>query len=158
MARLTSSDGDVPEITRVWGLRPAMGKAVGDLSAAVYERQRASRAGCARRCACASRRSTTAISDWGGGFRSWRNKGSTRSCTRTSPSTATPSTRRPEQVAIEYAEKFALDHLSIDDAFFARLQEHFTDADILDLTICIGDFMALRPSDPGSASRCLCEV
>ena len=47
-----------------------------------------------------------------------------------------------EAVAIEYAEKFALDHLSIDDAFIARLREHFSDADILDLTICIGDFMA----------------
>ena len=46
-----------------------------------------------------------------------------------------------EQVAIEYAEKFALDHLSIDDAFMARLREHFSDADILDLTICIADFM-----------------
>ena len=46
-----------------------------------------------------------------------------------------------EQVAIEYAEKFALDHLSLDDAFFDRLHEHFSDADILDLTICIADFM-----------------
>ena len=41
----------------------------------------------------------------------------------------------------EYAEKFALDHLSLDDAFFDRLHEHFSDADILDLTICIADFM-----------------
>jgi alkylhydroperoxidase family enzyme len=47
-----------------------------------------------------------------------------------------------EAIAIEYTEKFALDHLSIDGAFFARLREHFSDADILDLTICIGDFMA----------------
>jgi alkylhydroperoxidase family enzyme len=46
-----------------------------------------------------------------------------------------------EQVAIEYAEKFALDHLSLDEAFFDRLHEHFSDADILDLTICIADFM-----------------
>jgi len=46
-----------------------------------------------------------------------------------------------ERLAIEYAEKFALDHLSIDDAFFDRLHAHFSDADILDLTICIADFM-----------------
>jgi alkylhydroperoxidase family enzyme len=46
-----------------------------------------------------------------------------------------------EQVAIEYAEKFALDHLSIDDALFDRLHEHFSDADILDLSICIADFL-----------------
>ena len=47
-----------------------------------------------------------------------------------------------EQIAIEYAERFALDHLAIDDEFFSRLHEHFSDADILDLTICIADFLA----------------
>ena len=47
-----------------------------------------------------------------------------------------------ERVAIEYAERFALDHLALDDEFFTRLREHFSDADILDLTICIGDFLA----------------
>ena len=47
-----------------------------------------------------------------------------------------------ERVAIEYAERFALDHLAIDDAFFERLHEHFDDAAILDLTICIADFLA----------------
>jgi hypothetical protein len=47
-----------------------------------------------------------------------------------------------EQVAIEYAERFALDHLSIDEAFWARLQEQFGDPEILDLTICIGNWLA----------------
>lgn len=45
-------------------------------------------------------------------------------------------------MAIEYAERFALDHLSLDDGFFTRLREHFSDADILDLTICTADFLA----------------
>ena len=53
-----------------------------------------------------------------------------------------PEYSEAEQVAIEYAEKFALDHLSLDDAFFARLREQFTDAEVLDLTICIGDYIA----------------
>jgi alkylhydroperoxidase family enzyme len=52
-----------------------------------------------------------------------------------------PEYSTAEQVAIEYAEKFALDHLSIDDAFFERLREQFSSAEILDLTICIADFM-----------------
>jgi alkylhydroperoxidase family enzyme len=47
-----------------------------------------------------------------------------------------------EQIAIEYAERFALAHLELDDEFFVRLREHFSDADILDLTICIADFLA----------------
>jgi alkylhydroperoxidase family enzyme len=46
-----------------------------------------------------------------------------------------------ERVAIEYAERFALDHLAIDDAFFERLRAHFSDADVLDLSICIADFL-----------------
>lgn len=46
-----------------------------------------------------------------------------------------------EKVAIEYAERFALDHLAIDDAFFARLREHFRDDEVLDLTICIADYL-----------------
>jgi len=50
---------------------------------------------------------------------------------------------RQEQLAIEYAERFALDHLGIDDAFFARLAECFTDAEILDLTICLAAFLGL---------------
>ncbi len=47
-----------------------------------------------------------------------------------------------EQLAIEYAERFALDHLNIDDAFFGRLRGAFSDAEILDLTICIGEYLA----------------
>lgn len=46
-----------------------------------------------------------------------------------------------EKLAIEYAERFALDHLNIDDSFFVLLREQFSDAEILDLTICIADFM-----------------
>jgi alkylhydroperoxidase family enzyme len=47
-----------------------------------------------------------------------------------------------EQVAIEYAERFALDHLAIDEAFWSRLREQFSDAEIVDLTICIGNWLA----------------
>ena len=47
-----------------------------------------------------------------------------------------------EQVAIEYAERFALDHLNIDEAFWTRLRAQFTDAEIVDLTVCIGNWLA----------------
>jgi alkylhydroperoxidase family enzyme len=47
-----------------------------------------------------------------------------------------------EKLAIEYAERFALDHLAIDDAFFERLRAHFGDAEVLDLTICVADYLA----------------
>lgn len=40
MARIELPPGDEPEIYRVWGLRPEMGRAVADLSTAVYEGSR----------------------------------------------------------------------------------------------------------------------
>lgn len=46
-----------------------------------------------------------------------------------------------EKIAIEYAERFALDHLSIDDEFFKRLRAHLSDEEIVDLSICIATFL-----------------
>ncbi len=48
-----------------------------------------------------------------------------------------------ERLAIEYAERFAYDHQRIDDDFWVRMRSEFTDQEILDLTICIGTFIAL---------------
>jgi len=48
-----------------------------------------------------------------------------------------------QRLAIEYAERFAADHRSIDDALFARLRAEFTDAEILDLTLCCAVFVGL---------------
>ena len=48
-----------------------------------------------------------------------------------------------ERLAIEFAERFAMDHLSLDDAFFERLRAAFTDEEILDLSICVAAFLAL---------------
>jgi alkylhydroperoxidase family enzyme len=48
-----------------------------------------------------------------------------------------------EKLAIECAERFALDHLSIDDDFFKRLKVHFSDKEIVDLITCIATFLAL---------------
>ena len=46
-----------------------------------------------------------------------------------------------ERLAIEYAERFALDHTNIDDELFVRLRQHFTDPEILDLSICLAHFL-----------------
>jgi alkylhydroperoxidase family enzyme len=42
-----------------------------------------------------------------------------------------------EKLAVEYAERFALDHLNIDDELFERLLAHFTDAEVLDLSVTV---------------------
>ena len=54
-----------------------------------------------------------------------------------------PGYSERERLAIEYAERFALAHRDIDDAFFARLRAAYSDAEILDLTVCIGAWIAL---------------
>ena len=46
-----------------------------------------------------------------------------------------------ERLAAEFAERFALDHLAMDDAFWGRLHEAFADDELADLTICCGMFL-----------------
>jgi alkylhydroperoxidase family enzyme len=48
-----------------------------------------------------------------------------------------------EKLAAEYAERFALDHLAMDDDFWARLHEAYADDEIADLTLCCGMFLGL---------------
>ena len=46
-----------------------------------------------------------------------------------------------ERLAIEYAEKMAVDHHEIDEVFFARLKTQFDDAEILELGMMIGQYI-----------------
>ena len=46
-------------------------------------------------------------------------------------------------MAIEYAEKMAIDHHSIDDAFFKRMHIEFTDPEIVELGMLIGQFIGV---------------
>lgn len=44
-------------------------------------------------------------------------------------------------MALEYATLLAVDHHSADDAFFDRMREHFSDEQILELGMMIGQFI-----------------
>ena len=44
-------------------------------------------------------------------------------------------------MALEYADRLALDHHNIDDEFFDRLREHFNEAQIVELGMMIGQFI-----------------
>ncbi len=48
-----------------------------------------------------------------------------------------------ERLCAEFAQRFALDHLAMDDDFWARLRTHFADEEIADLTICAGMFLGM---------------
>ena len=56
--------------------------------------------------------------------------------------TSTALTDR-ERLAAEFAERFAIDHLAMDDAFWERLRGAFGDDEIADLTICCGMFLGM---------------
>jgi alkylhydroperoxidase family enzyme len=48
-----------------------------------------------------------------------------------------------ERLAAEFAQRFALDHLAMDDAFWGRLHAAYADDEIADLTMCCGMFLGL---------------
>ena len=48
-----------------------------------------------------------------------------------------------EKLAAEFAQRFALDHLAMDDAFWSRLRSAYADDEIADLTICCGTFLGM---------------
>jgi alkylhydroperoxidase family enzyme len=144
MPHIEIPDGNAAPEVRVWALRPEMGIGAATLSHAIYEqsilpvRERelarmriAQINGCA---ICQQWRSTPGAvgqlsEDDYAHVGEWR--------------THTDYSDR-ERLAIEYAECFAVDHHAIDDAFFARLRAAgFSDAEILDLTVCVGGWLAL---------------
>ena len=54
-----------------------------------------------------------------------------------------PEYSEREKLAIEYAERFVVDHTSMDDAFYARMRAHFGDDEIVDLGLCVAIFLGL---------------
>jgi alkylhydroperoxidase family enzyme len=47
-----------------------------------------------------------------------------------------------ERLAAEYAERYALEHHDLDEAFWVRMRDAFTDAEIVELSMCIGSWIA----------------
>jgi alkylhydroperoxidase family enzyme len=49
-----------------------------------------------------------------------------------------------ERLSAEYAERFAVDHLGLDDDedFWVRMRSAYTDAELIELSMCIGSWIA----------------
>jgi AhpD family alkylhydroperoxidase len=146
MARLALPEGpevaDQPEIVKIWSLRPEMGAAVAGLSHAVYsESILPARVKEVARMRIAQINGCVVCMGWR--IPELAEQGVTEELYAGVEGAANdPQYSVQERLAVEYAEKFALDHRSIDDAFYDRLKEQFTDPEILDLTICIGNWVA----------------
>jgi alkylhydroperoxidase family enzyme len=47
-----------------------------------------------------------------------------------------------EALAGEFAQRFATDHLNMDDTFWSRLHGAFTDDELVELGLCVGSWLA----------------
>jgi alkylhydroperoxidase family enzyme len=143
MARISFEERGFGEHVDWALLRPAMAKGMGALSEAVYgntqlsvREREAARWTIAMINDCAVCRDTRARDGESSGadetfyteVTGWRDS-------------AELSIR--EKLAAEFAERFALDHLAMDDAFWGRLRNDYADDEIADLTICCGAFLGL---------------
>lgn len=52
-------------------------------------------------------------------------------------------TTERERAALEFAEKLAVAHTTIDDTFMARMRMQFTDAELVELGLITGAFIML---------------
>ena len=136
---------DIPEgkdaIEYVWGeMVPGIGIAASKFSLAVYAHSTLGlREFEAARLRIAEINGCLFCLDWrtdrGDGV--WSRTGSTR---RARGATPTCSTRT--RLAAEYAERYALDHHGLDDEFWARMTGAFTQPEIVELSMCIGSWLA----------------
>ena len=146
MARIEIPDGPGAEGRRVWALRPEMVGTVEDMIDAVYHRSvlpaeerevARMRVAQLNDClSCSTARAQSVIDagvteDAYGHVDEWRTW---------------PEYTERQRLAIEFAERYTIDHQGIDDELFARLHAHFSDAEILDLSLCLGIWLGLGQS------------
>lgn len=139
MPRIDVPDGPDDVTKRVWMLRPLLGEATDRMRVAAFEQSElparlrelvrfriAELNGCAL---CLTFRDPAAVAD-----------GVDESLLGAPADD--PRLDERERLALDYAERFVLDHRSIDDAYMARLRGHFDDGELVDLTFCIARHLA----------------
>ena len=146
MARLDVPDGPGGEAAMIWTLRPELGAMVERMIRGAYqesilpaeERELARmRIAQINDCIACSDFRAPSVLDAGMAAELYDN---------VADYATYPDYTPRQRLAIEYAERFANDPATIDDAFFARLRGPFTDAEILDLTLCVAVFLGLGRS------------
>ena len=143
MARIDIPDGPGAPGRRVFGLRPEMAGTVTDMIDAVYHRSAlpATEREVARLrvaqlndCSACSTARAQSMLDAGvtdddyGHLDEWRTW---------------PGYTERQRLAIEYAERFTIDHQGLDDEFYERLHAQFADDEILDLSLCLAIWLGL---------------
>ena len=139
---------DIPEgkdpITWVWGEAvPGIGPAAARFSAAVYDKSTLSlREFEAARTRIAQINECLFCLDW----RTTRDDQQVDESFYSAVQgwASSPELSERERLAAGYAEKFAASHLALDDDgdFWARMHAAYTDPQIIELTMCVGSWIA----------------
>ena len=144
MARLQIPPGEGGDAVQIWALRPEMAPAIGKLVDAAYNKsilpvgvREAARIRIAQLNDC-----TVCLTFRADSVKAQGLGEGLYGAVGTEGGAGTELSEQ-ERLAVEYAELFALDHARIDDAFMGRMKATFTDAEILDLTICVAAFLGL---------------
>lgn len=143
MARIDVPEGPGGDAAMVWSLRPEMGGMVAKMVSTVYgksvlpaaEREVARmRIAQLNACnACSTFRAPSVL-----------EAGVTEDLyEHVAEAASYPGYTERQRLAVEYAERFATDHQSLDDEFFARLRSFFSDPEVLDLTMCVAVYVGL---------------
>ncbi|MFI5047903.1 MAG: carboxymuconolactone decarboxylase family protein [Acidimicrobiia bacterium] len=143
MARINLGDSERPEIDKVYDLAPTLGAEVRRLGAEVYredDKLLPPRVREAARMRIAHDNGCAVCTDWR--IPALAERGVTEELYAHVDEPAHAEYSAAERLAIEYAAKFGTDQRSIDDDFFARLHEQFSDAEIAELTILCGFWVA----------------
>jgi AhpD family alkylhydroperoxidase len=143
MARVHIPDGPRPEGRRVFDLRPELAGTVGDMIDAVYHRsivpadeREVARLRVAQLndCSACSTARAQSVIDAGVSEETYGHVDEWRTW---------PGYTDRQRLAIEYAERFTVDHQALDDEFYGRLRAAFSDEEVLDLTLCVAIWLGL---------------
>lgn len=143
MPRIEVPAGPGGDAAMIWTLQPQMGRLVDQMVTAVYQRsilppdeREVARMRIAQLNACGACATFRAPSVLEAGI-------SEEMYEHVHEAGTFPGYSDRQRLAIEYAERMATDHRGIDDEMFERLRGEFTDAEILDLTMCISVYLGL---------------
>jgi AhpD family alkylhydroperoxidase len=157
MARIEIPEGDGGEATQLFLMRPELGIAAGKFSHAAYHKsilpvreREAARMRIAQinQCQICLNYRASSVTEQGVPEELYAHVAE--------HATRDDYTPR-EKLAIEYAERFALDHQALDEDFWSRMRANFSNEEIVDLSLCLvvflglGRMLAVLQVDPDTA-------
>ena len=137
MPRIEIPAGDGPEVTRALSLVPHFVEAVGALEKAVWASPLPRRVHELVRMRIAEINGCVLCMTW---RNEWADEASLAAVAEHATSDLFSDA---EKAALEYAERFATDSKDIDDDLLARLGAHLSAAEVVDLTLVIGKYLAM---------------